>query len=325
MHIKELVVKPILIYYIYKKREATSWRPWGGIHTLDDVHREEERINKELGELQSRVEFKLKILPLSSINSVDKLDEIKDDLDKADVLLLYAASVIPPVSGKGVLEKLVNMGKHVIFFLRYKSGPVYLWYEIIHPRFLRRMSDDYVQPNVSINDIVVDKYDALLWRLRALFGLKNTIGRRVVAIGGASGWNGGGVGRVTGPYLARNFWKLDIIEVSYDELGARLREAKEKGYLDKARRLAEEYLSDKGVKLVTNLDFVVNGFLVYLVFKDLLREYDADVITVNECMTTIIPIAETTACLALSLLNDEGYLAFCESDFVVIPAGILLH
>jgi len=37
-----------------------------------------------------------------------------------------------------------------------------------------------------------------------------------------------------------------------------------------------------------------------------------------------MPIAETTACLALSLLNDAGYLAFCESDFVVIPAGVLL-
>ncbi|MHC4434627.1 MAG: sugar isomerase, partial [Planctomycetota bacterium] len=30
-------------------------------------------------------------------------------------------------------------------------------------------------------------------------------------------------------------------------------------------------------------------------------------------------------CLSLSLLNDEGLLAFCESDFVIIPAGILLR
>jgi L-fucose isomerase-like protein len=29
--------------------------------------------------------------------------------------------------------------------------------------------------------------------------------------------------------------------------------------------------------------------------------------------------------MPLSLLNDEGYMAFCESDFVVIPSGILLH
>jgi hypothetical protein len=38
-----------------------------------------------------------------------------------------------------------------------------------------------------------------------------------------------------------------------------------------------------------------------------------------------MPMSETTACLPLSLLNDDSYLAFCESDFVVIPSGVLLH
>jgi L-fucose isomerase-like protein len=42
-------------------------------------------------------------------------------------------------------------------------------------------------------------------------------------------------------------------------------------------------------------------------------------------MGTIMGISETSACLPLSILNDEGYMAFCESDFVVIPSGILLH
>jgi L-fucose isomerase-like protein len=41
-------------------------------------------------------------------------------------------------------------------------------------------------------------------------------------------------------------------------------------------------------------------------------------------MGTIMPLAETSACLTLSTLNDDRYLAFCESDFVVIPAGMLM-
>jgi hypothetical protein len=41
-------------------------------------------------------------------------------------------------------------------------------------------------------------------------------------------------------------------------------------------------------------------------------------------MGTVMPLAETTACLSLSTLNDAGYQAYCESDFVVVPAGILL-
>lgn len=41
-------------------------------------------------------------------------------------------------------------------------------------------------------------------------------------------------------------------------------------------------------------------------------------------MSAIIPMAQTTACLPLSVLNDAGYLAFCEADFVAIPAAMLL-
>jgi L-fucose isomerase-like protein len=60
------------------------------------------------------------------------------------------------------------------------------------------------------------------------------------------------------------------------------------------------------------------------VFRALMARFGTRAITINECMSTIMPMAQTTACLTLSLLNDGGYLAFCESDFVVVPAGILL-
>jgi L-fucose isomerase-like protein len=56
-----------------------------------------------------------------------------------------------------------------------------------------------------------------------------------------------------------------------------------------------------------------------------MAEHGASMFTIRGCMGTILPLSQTTACLTLSLLNDEGYLAFCESDFVVIPPGILLH
>jgi hypothetical protein len=56
-----------------------------------------------------------------------------------------------------------------------------------------------------------------------------------------------------------------------------------------------------------------------------MEEAQTDTITINLCMGTIMDVSQTTACLPLSLLNDEGYMAFCESDFVVIPSGILLH
>ena len=55
-----------------------------------------------------------------------------------------------------------------------------------------------------------------------------------------------------------------------------------------------------------------------------MHKADCRALTINGCMGTIMPIAETTACMPISTLNDDGYLIFCESDFVVIPAGMLL-
>ncbi|MCL4402948.1 MAG: sugar isomerase, partial [Acidobacteria bacterium] len=61
------------------------------------------------------------------------------------------------------------------------------------------------------------------------------------------------------------------------------------------------------------------------VLRDILDQAQTDTLTINQCMGTIMGVSETSACLPLSILNDEGYMAFCESDFVVIPSGILLH
>ena len=78
-------------------------------------------------------------------------------------------------------------------FLRHDPGPVYLWYEIVHPRFLRKTVDEYAPAGHGrATTWWWTSHEELLWRLRALAGLKNTLGKRIVAIGGAAGWGEGG-------------------------------------------------------------------------------------------------------------------------------------
>jgi len=309
---KELKVKPFLTYAIPERKEAVSWRGWGGIQTKKDLSEEINRINEELNKLSSKIEFPYKILPLTPVK--DKVNN--EEINSSDVLLIYAAG-----GGINLLEKLTSYDKPVIFFIRHRSGPIYLWYEILHPRFLRKHTDEISRKNVSIDDIVIDNYDEVLWRLKSLYGLKNTIGKKIIAVGGPSGW-----GTPDASYLARKKWKLKIVDYPYSELGEKIRKEKnDKNILNEAKREAENYLKQKNITLKTDKNFVINSFILYKIFKDLLNEFHSDAITINECMGTIIPLAETTACLPLSLLNDEGYLAFCESDFVVIPSGILLH
>jgi hypothetical protein len=171
--------------------------------------------------------------------------------------------------------------------------------------------------------VVVDRYAEVLWRLRALSGLKNTLGKKVVCVGGAAGWGEGGQ---TAPARTRELWKMDLVDCRYDDLGPRIGDALKKAGLVKAcGAAADRYLGARGVELETTREFVTNAFVLNEIFKDVMDEAGTDAITVNNCMGTIMGLSRTTACMPLSLLNDDGYLAFCESDFVVIPSGVLLH
>jgi hypothetical protein len=310
-----LRVQPALIYATPQRRNATSWREWGGVQTEQQAGEEQNRIQSELAAMKHNAEFPLEILPLASAKTMDEAAAIARG--RHDVTLVYAAG-----GGAGMLEALTSPERRNLIFLRHRSGPAYLWYEIAHPRYFRKTVDD-PYPGLTTDDIVVDSHEEVLWRLRGLYGLKNALGKRIVALGGAGGWGAGGR---EAPARAREIWNLDIREVSYDDLRERLKRARaDDALVRRCRDDAGRYLAQKGTRLETARDFVDRCFLLTEVFRGLLDEFQTDAFTINQCMGTIMEVSETTACLPLSLLNDEGYMAFCESDFVVIPSGLLLH
>jgi hypothetical protein len=313
---RPLVVKPVLIYSTPTPRPQQSWRSWGGIQTQGQADREVARIRAELDKLQSSADFPVRFLPVAAVRSAEQF-KAAGDVASADVVLVYAAG-----GGIDGFTPLLKSGKDLIFFARHKSGPVYLWYEIISPRYLRQHTDQLTLRGVDFQDVVIDAQDEILWRLRALCGLRNTVGSRILAIGGPGGW-AQPAGVV--PDLVRKKWKLDIQTVTYGELGKLIKAARQdQAAVDLARRRADAYLKLPGTTLETKREFVDNAFLLEQVFRKLMAKADCRAITINGCMSTIMPISETTACLPLSTLNDDAYLAFCESDFVAIPSGMLL-
>ena len=313
---RSLKVKPILVYSTPRRRHQTSWRSWGGIQTEQDASKEVTQIQRELSKLRAKADFPVEFLKPAGIKGVGDISRL-NDLDMADVFLIYAAG-----GGMDTFAKLAERGKDIIFFCRHKSGPVYLWYEIISPRYLRQHTDTLALKGIDDGDVVIDSQDEILWRLRSLCGLKNTMGTRIIAIGGPGAW---AQPRGIVPELVRKKWQFDIRTFSYKELSKVIKEARaDQSAVKRAHEQAGRYLKLRGTKLETERKFVDNCFLLEQVFRGIMKKADCQAITINGCMGTIIPIAETTACLTLSLLNDAGYLAFCESDFVVIPSGVLL-
>lgn len=313
---RALRVKPILQYGVYSPRPQASWRPWGAVHSDEAARAEVGRIQGELNAIRNKADFPVELLPVSAIRGPGDLAGI-NDLAGADTILLYAAC-----GPQSTFDALTQTGKDIIFFVRSKSGPHYLWYEIVSPRYLRQHTDGLQTKGIDELDVVVDDQDEILWRLRALCGLHNALGTKMLAIGGPGAWSQP-IAAVTERVVRQ--WGLDIQTVSYDELGKLIRQARDdRATVALARRRADEYLKLPGTTLETKREFVDNCFLLDQIFRTLMREAGCSAITIHHCMGTIMEVSETAACLTLTTLNDDGYLAFCESDFVVIPSGVLL-
>jgi hypothetical protein len=308
---RELVVLPVLMYSIAQRQPARSWRSWGGVQTEEAVKKEVERIGKELKELSSSAGFPLRVLPVAKVTNVQEATALKEV--QADALLLYAAG-----AWLGEINTLAGLGKWVIIFVRYRSGPYYYWHEGVHDRFLRAHTDQFKHPTVDVNDVVVDDDDEILWRLRALYGLKNVLGRRIVCVGGPSGWE-----CPKAPELARERFQLDMLTVSIPELVAMIQAArKDEQLMARCKQEAKSYLAAGVVALRTTVEAVTDAFLLKKVYGDLMAKSDAFAITNAGCMGSYAGIMP---CLTLTLINDAGYMAYCEGDFVNIPSGMLMH
>ncbi|MDQ1255885.1 MAG: hypothetical protein QG656_479 [Candidatus Hydrogenedentes bacterium] len=312
---KPLIVQPVLMFRVSEPREASSWKSWGGVQSVQAASKEASRIAGELAAMTAGAEFPIEVRPVVSVRSKEELDVVH--ATDYDVILVYAAT------GSGdLLRACLSPRGNTIVFVRHLSGPVYYWYEALSVKYL---TDDAAKEGpprrVGFDDVVVDDYGEVLWRLRALYGAKNFLGARVVALGGV-----GGKYADEAPRDAQSRYGMELIDVGYDVFAPRLERAlADERTMKIASQWTDAYLAMPDTELKTDRTFVVNAFVLYALFKELIREHDAAAFTIQHCMGTILPMAKTTACLTLGLLNDEGLLAFCESDFVVIPAGILLH
>ena len=320
---EKLKVQPVFMYTTYAPRPQTSWKSWSAIHTVQAAQEEAGRISKELEALAAGADFPLDVLPLATVTTPAEARKVHET--PYDVVLVY------PATGSGEMLTACfppKPEKDAIVFVRHQSGPVYYWYEAIGTRWLKKGTDEEAAQNtaqnhggVTVHDVVVDDYREVAWRLRGLYGLRNFIGQRIVALGGA-----GGKYDPQAPKVAREKYGMQIIDVGYDELAKRIKDARADPQLTRrAEEWTDRYLGMPGTKLATKKEFVARAFLLYVIFRDWMREHRASAFTIGACMNTVMPMADTTACLTLSWLNDEGWAAFCESDFVIIPCGVLLR
>jgi L-fucose isomerase-like protein len=315
---RALRVQPVLMYNLERRQEKTSWRSYGGLSAESDVAAEIGRIKSELGKLVTEAEFPIEVLPLVSTRSEEEGKKVAGT--GADVIVLYAAS-----GGTNIVNAVASSKAPMIMFIRHRSGPFYLWYEIAHWRFLRQNGDTFAVTNADAQDIVVDDYGELLWRLRAFYGLANAKGTKMLAIGGLMAYSE--PAQANGPTHAKEVWGYQIESITEAQFAERLAKARsDPKIMEDAARRAEELLATPNVALQTDRRFVVNSCLALAVCEQLLAETGASNFGFAQCMgRPVIEMLDTPPCLVLSLANDAGYTAYCHTDLSHTFPGVLMR
>ena len=109
---------------------------------------------------------------------------------------------------------------------------------------------------------------------------------------------------------AYNIFKIHLVHISMDEF---------KSEIDKHELVKIPHLSDLKSKFKD--EQVLEGALyIYSALKRLIAKYDLKGLTVR-CFD-LLSEYKNTACLALALLNEEGFTAGCEGD---VPTMITMH
>ncbi len=308
-----LRVKPILVFDVPTRRDKSSWRNYGAIQTPEAVRNEAVRIEKELRLLQQTAEFPIQVQAVERLDSEAKLGKV--NVDNVDLCLVYAAGYVTQWPLK------VPM----VMFVRHRSGPFYLGFEIAHWRFLRGNGDELARPDYDTDDVVVDSCDELLWRLRAMYGLKNARGTRMLTIGGLTAYSA--PAQQNGPRVAKEVWGYDFVNVTNEEFTKRLGAARADQQV--AKRIEAQtaaLINLPNLKLETEGKFVFNSYMALHVVRQFLQETGASNFGFAQCMGHAqITMLDTPACLVLSLANDEGYTAYCHTDLSHTMPGVLLR
>ncbi len=152
--------------------------------------------------------------------------------------------------------------------------------------------------------------------IRACKAVGELVGSKVLLIGESSPWL---VYSVRHTQSLTNLLNLNLVKVGIDEL-IKLYEGADG---NEALRIAEGVINESlGIEGISK-DDVIKATKLYLALKELMNSLEVKLMSIR-CFDLLK--YGVTACLGLSLLNNEGYVAACEGDLpTLITMAVLKY
>lgn len=114
---------------------------------------------------------------------------------------------------------------------------------------------------------------------------------------------------------AAHHWGTEFVDIELEELYEQV----DRVDPAKAKRIAADFLENAEKIVESSEADLIEAAEIYLALKEIITVHDLDAITIR-CFD-IVQELETTGCLALALLNNEGLVSGCEGD---VPAAFTM-
>ena len=306
---------------IYLAEDTSGGKRWGfpDSKALEDEIRFLRNRIDELKTRFERVEF-TKSFVIRSEEDVIKNSEHFIDLDLFLVFMLVGGA---PAYGGGVkiyktyghsLEALWGFNKPIILFVRAEGERIYDG----NFRALALLGEHLVEAGRSLW-LLINDWEKLSKILKVMEALKMIKNLKVISIGHPCS--------ALGSYnsmreLIKKFG-VKVVLYPFNDLVKLYKEVDGKEVEEMAHELLDKSRSLLDLKEEEAWTEVLKSLKLYIALKRLMREKDADVITINCYEGGLSTLRDVAPCLALSKLSDEGYLGVCESDFAAMAPMIL--
>lgn len=288
----------------------TSVAEWGGATTEREIYKEVESVKKELNKVEKQFNGEVKFEGWDIMHSEDEILKKSFEVQSSDidaVLVFMCAATVT------YTRAFLTFNKPLIIFGKEYSTPFYgvnldgafLDWELSHINKSRWAS------------IVVDSYDWLSEKIRAVRVISKLKKTKILCIGPPSIWTAG-KGFRTGNYeFIRNAQEKLGVTIEFISLEEFVEEFKKIGVNTEMRKMYSDFLNKAKEKSseIKDEKSALGAIKVYFILKKMIERTKSNALTINCYETKVIDKVGTTPCFALEKLNDEGIVAGCEADF----------
>jgi L-fucose isomerase-like protein len=263
---------------------------------------------------------------VSEIHDEDRIDETLKDryqiLNENFELEEIKADEIPftDFSEYDLTINFIKSGGSESIFaenVEYLPQPVYLLATELHnslPASLEILS--FLNSEGFDGKILHGEMEDLITEIEELAAYKKVRDRiaeaRLGIIGQPSDWL---IGSQVDYQHAAHHWGTEFIDIELEEVYQALEEVDSA----KAKRIAADFLENAAEIVESNEADLVEAAKIYLALKEVIYANDLDALTIR-CFDIVMEL-NTTGCLALALLNNEGLVSGCEGD---VPAAFTM-